>query len=703
MKLKNIYINNMLSFKDTYVLRAGTPTIEHGIPISDTITVITGKNNTGKTNFLRCIRWLFNRFLEPDTTFTFNGDSIHEISGQFKVEQEDFDRLIKIPSSNIKFFNTLKNIFAVVKTIREKVKSYASMETDLNYTRAELNEFIRSLEKYIIDLEKELIVTDVKEKDTQLLQLTTTANNRLTIFLNPYKENIIARIDAINGELQHIEELVDMGTLESSSRPLYASDSGAIAKFKNCISKLRNLNFAFATNTNVEAEIAVDFFRTKFIDESKNLPIAFRIAWSQEIGKDIEKIIGGAGVRKNPDAVELMLNKIVNEKIRELQFPLLKDFKLCFSVDNDFVKITLYDPQSDRFFTMHETSLGIRWLLSLWFQIYAENFNMPDLLIIDEPGFNMHPGAQKELIKIFEQIVDSFNIQIIYTTHSPFMINANRILDVRLIKSHYDQKTKSRYSVVDTKAYKANFEPLCTALGLRFVRPYLLLEKGKNYYIVEGESDAIIMMTMSQLLFFHGEKHLDLDEIAVYPAGGATRENFVNAINNIRSVSDSAEIIALVDGDTQGLMVKRYIESKYVSSKYNEHKIGCLCIADVLNRKGVTIEDIIPLTHYIESFNNFYTSISHAWGDVDVKECVDFIRNENAPMIESLVKYFNEKKKEKFSKNDLNKVGIARTLTERLLDIYGEHGKKDAFTQSLKNGQVLIAKLKEVGMQLRHK
>jgi predicted ATP-dependent endonuclease of OLD family len=258
---------------------------------------------------------------------------------------------------------------------------------------------------------------------------------------------------------------------------------------------------------------------------------------------------------------------------------------------------------------MKEASLGIRWLLSLWFQIYSDSLDMPDLLIIDEPGFNMHPGAQKDLVSIFEQIVDSLKCQIIYTTHSPFMINPNRILDVRLIKDNVDHEEKKRYSVVDIKPYKANFEPLCAALGLRFVRPYLLLEKGSDYIVVEGETEAVLLIALSQLCFFHGLGHLDLNNIAVYPAGGATKERYINALNNIASCSQEANAICLFDGDTQGIKVKSEIEEWLGSIRYDNIEIGTTSTFEILELTNSTIEDVVPVDIYINALKKFYTDI----------------------------------------------------------------------------------------------
>ena len=54
------------------------------------------------------------------------------------------------------------------------------------------------------------------------------------------------------------------------------------------------------------------------------------------------------------------------------------------------------------------------------------------IILIDEPGVYLHVNAQKEVLTLFEDLAAKNN-QIIYTTHSPFMIYENKPYRTRMI------------------------------------------------------------------------------------------------------------------------------------------------------------------------------------------------------------------------------------------------------------------------------
>src|SRR5699024_12867580 len=49
---------------------------------------------------------------------------------------------------------------------------------------------------------------------------------------------------------------------------------------------------------------------------------------------------------------------------------------------------------------------------------------------IDEPGVHLHVNAQKKLLELFESLTEN-NKQLIYTTHSPYMLDGMSIVKSR--------------------------------------------------------------------------------------------------------------------------------------------------------------------------------------------------------------------------------------------------------------------------------
>lgn len=122
-------------------------------------------------------------------------------------------------------------------------------------------------------------------------------------------------------------------------------------------------------------------------------------------------------------------------------FTPLNYFKTINILANDDTLGTEYDVD------IEELGEGNRNLIILsLLRSYAKNFkkNAQGLLIIEEPEIYMHPQARKHLLKIFKEIVDSSDIQIIITTHSEDFIETEYFDSVGLVYKTGDSGTKIR-------------------------------------------------------------------------------------------------------------------------------------------------------------------------------------------------------------------------------------------------------------------
>lgn len=111
--------------------------------------------------------------------------------------------------------------------------------------------------------------------------------------------------------------------------------------------------------------------------------------------------------------------------------------------------------------TPESRSLGFRWYLSFYVNFISQTFEGRSneyIFLIDEPGIHLHPAGQKDLIKVLEDL--SLKNQLIYTTHSPFLIDRNHPERVFLV-----EKDKSG-TKVDSKSYRDNWKPLRKQIGL---------------------------------------------------------------------------------------------------------------------------------------------------------------------------------------------------------------------------------------------
>jgi hypothetical protein len=85
------------------------------------------------------------------------------------------------------------------------------------------------------------------------------------------------------------------------------------------------------------------------------------------------------------------------------------------------------------------TSLGSRsrgfvWFVSLLALLkQLEQFDQPSVLLLDEPGQFLHPEAQRDLLDFIEQELEPRS-QVLYTAHSPFMVDVDRLDAVLLVE-----------------------------------------------------------------------------------------------------------------------------------------------------------------------------------------------------------------------------------------------------------------------------
>ncbi|GJM23233.1 MAG: hypothetical protein DHS20C15_31480 [Planctomycetota bacterium] len=136
------------------------------------------------------------------------------------------------------------------------------------------------------------------------------------------------------------------------------------------------------------------------------------------------------------------------------------------------------------------------------------------LIVIEEPECFLHPVAQAEFGRLLQALADEFGVQVIVTTHSPYMLStekpeSNVLLDRRI---HYRKRLETER--VETGG--ANWmEPFARALGLQssVFEPWeaLFRIQADSVLLVEGKLDREYLEILrdsshgSQQLVFQGE------------------------------------------------------------------------------------------------------------------------------------------------------------------------------------------------------
>ena len=249
---------------------------------------------------------------------------------------------------------------------------------------------------------------------------------------------------------------------------------------------------------------------------------------------------------------------------------------------------------------MVSTSLGSRsrgfiWFfsfLALYSQFQRKGENI--ILLLDEPGLSLHGKAQEDLLKYFDKEITPHH-QLIYTTHSPFMVDPLRFDRVRIVQDLSQERddipedqegTKVITEVLD--ATPDSLFPLQGALGNEI---YQTLFIGPNCLVVEGVSDLLYIQTMSALLQKHGRAGLDT-AWTITPVGGAGNVTTFVALIGAQTNLKVAVLIDYQKKDQQS------IENLY--KRRLLHKTHVFTYADFVAEGEADIEDMFNPSFYLQ-------------------------------------------------------------------------------------------------------
>ncbi|TWF39601.1 putative ATP-dependent endonuclease of OLD family [Chitinophaga polysaccharea] len=235
------------------------------------------------------------------------------------------------------------------------------------------------------------------------------------------------------------------------------------------------------------------------------------------------------------------------------------------SDDEDLAYLEIDIEADDGIYSINERSLGFRWffifLLFTQFRPFRKDTPQNVIFLFDEPASNLHPNAQKQLLKSFENL--TLNSKIIYATHSHHLINPNWLESTFIVRNEalkFD--ATDSYNVKQTnisiKTYRefaaahphntAYFQPILDVLDYRPSD----LENISNAVFLEGKTDFYVLKYLKEVILkIPGD-------IALVPSTGSSNLNTLISLY----MGWGKEFIILLDSDKEGKSQKtKYIDS----------------------------------------------------------------------------------------------------------------------------------------------
>ncbi len=179
--------------------------------------------------------------------------------------------------------------------------------------------------------------------------------------------------------------------------------------------------------------------------------------------------------------------------------------------NSGFVFRTRIDNRRHRVDTsFSERSSGFVWFFSflVWFSQLQKRYGKKLLVLLDEPGLTLHARAQGDLLRyINERLRPKY--QVIYTTHSPFMVDPDNLLSARTVEDVVTRDDVPLGTKIGDRVFSTDpdtISPLQRALDYQITQTLFV---GRHTLLVEGPSDLSYIKWFSNQLKLKNRTTLD--------------------------------------------------------------------------------------------------------------------------------------------------------------------------------------------------
>jgi predicted ATP-dependent endonuclease of OLD family len=247
-----------------------------------------------------------------------------------------------------------------------------------------------------------------------------------------------------------------------------------------------------------------------------------------------------------------------------------------------------------------ERSTGFAWFFSflVWFSQVKKTFGENLFILLDDPGIGLHAKAQEDLLRYISQELEP-HYQVIYTTHSPFMVDANNLQRSRTVEDIISTSDDGREQYLGTKVGEKVFStdsdtliPLRAALGYEMMRSMV---SGHKTLLVESMTEAFYLNWFSKRLNEKDRAGLD-SSWKIVPCGGSEK---IGAFLGLFGAAHE-DVVVLMDVNGGQKRLEQLRESELMQG------CGILTLDKYIPGAEGSIEDMIGLLTYFALVNLSY-------------------------------------------------------------------------------------------------
>ncbi|MCC2460758.1 AAA family ATPase [Bacillus mobilis] len=538
MKLEWVQIRDFRSINDTGRLY-----------IDPMLTVLAGQNESGKSNILRA--------LEVFSTNEFSDGDYPE--GKKREESN--------PLIEVSFRIDLEDIKKISPQMNEHPQEYYNFIVRKEFDYKNYVTY-GSIQKYFFRGDLLHVMKRVNDKLVKIIEDKNISENIRVNAEYLYKEghefidNFPKLEDVIYGLMDYRDKAKDIfnniGDKKVYSRDNESGGSYGITVWDDIIYRFFDLSeMVLADYQNFEGKIVIPKFKLlqsfeKMLPDSVDFFDGTEGVWAQYIQESLQGNEGryvsemsNRDIKRGMDRVSKEITSLFQNVYSQSQI------KLQFDVGvNNTLDVYIYDGESQIDFMPSQRSKGFQWFLSFFFAINAIQ-RTGDIILLDEPGPYLHPKAQNDILKALEILAKSD--QIIFTTHSPYLINPDTLERVRLVDKDDENGTVIVNQVHASSVAKQEvYTPIMTAIGLDLSKSFGTF--GDHNVIVEGISDYYYLEIM--------KKYINYDDafgvMRFIPSIGASQ------IDKLASllIGWGVNFKVLLDNDNAGKEEKKELEQQ---------------------------------------------------------------------------------------------------------------------------------------------
>ncbi|WP_226040407.1 AAA family ATPase [Natrinema sp. DC36] len=350
------------------------------------------------------------------------------------------------------------------------------------------------------------------------------------------------------------------------------------------------------------------------------------------------------------------------------------DIEIKMELSGGRVSLHLYDESNVRK-QPSDRSTGLRWFLSFLARVITQSKGglLDSIILLDDPGVHLHPNGHKDLRKALTRLAE--DNQVIYSTHSPYMIDTGNISRIRVVE-RAEQRMGTKVKRIGRKDTTSDdsLAPVRASLGATFSDS---LFSSKYTILVEGFEDRVYLNRFSELFRRTNEGPFFDADMKIIDCGGASKTDYMSRLVN----AENYEYAVLLDSDDSG----KQAEETLLEEEIPKERVTMIssCIGEEGDK---TIEDL-----FSEEFFCEVASEVHNMGKEEVLESLSDSPKPLVKRVDGAIKQIAEI--EDAEGMILDKRSVAKKINKGISE--GEYSIQDVDNNTLSNFESVIRTIVE--------